>query len=45
VKPALSDPIIIIIQTQVPLETVLGITMTPKNGIHLRIVSRQSAEE
>ena len=26
---------------QVPLETVLGITMAPKNGVHLKIVNRE----
>lgn len=25
---------------QVPLETVLGVTMAPKNGIYLRVISR-----
>ena len=26
--------------TQVPLQTVLGVTLAPKNGIYLKIISR-----
>ena len=31
-----------IVHWQVPLQTVLGITMAPKNGIYLKVINRAS---